>query len=57
MEGGTIVVVLGGGVFIVGAHIGKFCPILEMVPPVDDGTWVGGCPPGVETIGDVETNG
>ena len=30
--------VLGGGMFAAGGTIGKFCPILETIPPIDDGT-------------------
>ena len=57
MTGGTTIVVLGGGIFIVDGTIGNFFPILETVPLVDDGTCVGKCPPDVETIREVEMDG
>ena len=37
--------VLGGGVFNASSHVGKLFPMIEMVPMVGDGTWVGECPP------------
>ena len=37
--------------------IGKFFPILEIVPLVDDGTCARECPPSVETIREVEIDG
>ena len=55
--GGTTVVVLGGGMFATGGTISKFFPILETIPPADDGTYDGECPLGVDTIGEVETDG
>ena len=32
---------LGGVIFVAGGHVGKFYPILEMAPLVDDGSWGG----------------
>ena len=48
--GGTTAVVLGGGIFLTGGPIGKFCPMLEMGPLVDDLTCTGEFPPGTKTI-------
>ena len=49
--------VLGGGKFIVGGSIGKFCAILEIVPPVGKKICARGFPPGSETIGEFKTEG
>ena len=57
MKGGTTVVVLGRGIFDAGGPIGKFFPMLEMGPLVDDRTCIGECPPIIETIGGVEIDG
>ena len=40
-----------------GGPIGKFFPTLESVPMVGDVTQIGECPLGVETIGEIVTNG
>ena len=57
LEGGKIVVVLGGGMFATDGNIGKFFSILEIVPLVDDGTCAMEFPPDVETIEEVEMDG
>ena len=43
--------------FITGGPIGKFFPILETGPLVDDVTYTGEFPPIIETIEGVETDG
>ena len=43
--------------FTAGGHTGNFFPMLEMGPLVDDETCTGGCPPVIETIRGVETDG
>ena len=49
--------VLGGGKFIVGGQVDNFFPVLEIDPPVGNEICARGCPLGVETIGEFETDG
>ena len=49
--------VLGGGKFILSGPVGKFFPMLEIVPPVGNRNCARDLPPSVETIGEFETDG
>ena len=57
MEEGITMLVFVGGVLTIGFHTAKFFPMLEMVPLVGKENWDGENSLGVETIGEVETNG
>ena len=46
-----------GGVSTTDGPIGRFFPILEMVPPVAKITWDGDFPTVIGNAGEVETNG